>query len=187
MGGGGGTPGPTAEEKKLGELASNKYDMAASLSGGADYLTQDAQVDRTQRYTELALGDTARMLGAMKETPASPVTGPVDLSSNLLAINAGRTQADLETAAKQNALAQNSLGTVADSTAAMHQEGLRKQALAQSQQELKAASTQGLVNMASSLGTVYAMNHKKINAGVSDLFKSAEAPKLKINTPWEGR
>lgn len=185
MGGGGGTPGPTEEEIKLGELASEKYDMAASLSGGADYLTQDAQVDRTQRYTELALGDTARMLGAMKETPASPVTGPVDLSSNLLAINAGKTQADLDTAAKQNALAQNSLGTVADSTAAMHQEGLRKQALAQAEQEYEDASTQGLVNMASSLGTVYAMNRKKINQGVTDLFKPAS--KLKVNTPWGGR
>lgn len=187
MGGGGGTPGPTEEEKKLGELAGKKYEMASTLSGGADYLTQDAQVDRTQRYTELALGDTARMLGAMKETPSSPVTGPVDLSSNLLAINAGRTQADLESAAKQNALAQTSLGNVADSTAAMHQEGLRKQALAQSQQELDDASTQGLVNMASSLGTVYAMNRNKINAGVSDLFKGVSAPKLKINTPWGGR
>lgn len=185
MGGGGGTPGPTEEEIKLAQLANDKYDLAKGLDAGTNYLTKDASVDRTARYTELALGDTARMLGAMKETPASPVTGPVDLSSNLLAINAGKTQADLDSQAKQTGLAQASLGTVADTSAALYQEGLRKQAVEQAEAEYKAASTGATVNALSSLGTVYAMNYKKINAGVSDLF--SPKPTLKVNTPWGGR
>ena len=186
MGGGGGTPGPTEEEKKLAQLANDKYDLAKGIDAGTNYLTQDASVDRTARYTERALGDTARLLGANQtETPAAPVTGPVDLTANLSAINAGKTQSDLDSQAKQTGLAQASLGTVADTSSALHQEGLRKQAVEQAESEYKAASTGATINAAASLGTVYAMNHKKINAGVKDLFY--KKPTLKINTPWGGR
>lgn len=186
MGGGGGTPGPTKEEKKLAQLANDKYDLAKGIDAGTNYLTKDASVDRTSRYTELALGDTARLLGANQiVTPAVPVTAPVDLTANLAAINAGRTQSDLDSQAKQTGLAQASLGTVADTSSALHQEGLRKQAVEQAESEYKAASTGATINALSSLGTVYAMNHKKINAGASDLF--SKKPTLKINTPWGGR
>ena len=182
MGGGGGTPGPTDEEKKLAQLASDKYDLAKGLDAGTNYLTKDASVDRTARYTELALGDTARLLGANQiVTPAAPVTGPVDLTANLAATNAGKTQADLDSQAKQTGLAQASLGTVADTSAALHQEGLRKQAVEQAESDYKAASAGATVNALSSLGTAYAMNHEKINARVSDLF--SKKPTLKINTP----
>ena len=182
MGGGGGTPGPTEEEIKLAELANDKYELAKGLDAGTNYLTKDASVDRTARYTELALGDTARLLGANQiVTPAAPVTGPVDLTANLAAINAGKTQSDLDSQAKRTGLAQASLGTVADTSAALHQEGLRKQAVEQAESEYKAASTGATINALSSLGTVYAMNHKKINAGVKDLF--SKKPTLKINTP----
>lgn len=182
MGGGGGTPGPTDEEKKLAQLANDKYDLAKGLDAGVNYLTQDASVDRTARYTERALGDTARLLGANQ---AAPVTGPVDLTANLAAINAGKTQSDLDSQAKQTGLAQASLGTVADTSSALHQEGLRKQAVEQAESDYKAASTGATINALSSLGTVYAMNHKKINAGAKDLF--SKKPTLKINTPWGGR
>ena len=186
MGGGGGTPGPTEEEKKLAQLANDKYDLAAGLDAGTNYLTKDASVDRTSRYTELALGDTARLLGANQiVTPAVPVTGPVDLTANLAAINTGKTQSDLDSQAKQTGLAQASLGTVADTSAVLYQEGLRKQAVEQAEAAYKAASTGATINALSSLGTVYAMNHKKINAGVKDLF--SKKPTLKINTPWGGR
>lgn len=186
MGGGGGTPGPTEEEKKLAQLANDKYDLAKGLDAGTNYLTKDASVDRTARYTELALGDTARLLGANQiVTPAVPVTAPVDLTANLAAINAGKTQSDLDSQAKQTGLAQASLGTVADTSAALHQEGLRKQAVEQAEADYKAASTGATVNALSSLGTVYAMNYKKINSGVSDLF--SPKPTLKVNTPWGGR
>lgn len=186
MGGGGGTPGPTDEEKKLAQLASDKYDLAKGLDAGVNYLTQDASVDRTARYTEKALGDTARLLGANQiETPAAPVTGPVDLTASLAAINAGKTQSDLDSQAKQTGLAQASLGTVADTSAALHQEGLRKQAIQQAEADLKSAKQGSLVNAATSIGTAYAMNRKKINAGVSDLF--SPKPTLKVNTPWGGR
>lgn len=186
MGGGGGTPGPTKEEKKLAQLANDKYDLAKGLDAGTNYLTKDASVDRTSRYTERALGDTARLLGAYQTaTPAAPVTGPVDLTANLAAINAGKTQADLDSQAKQTGLAQASLGTVADTSAALHQEGLRKQAVEQAEADYKAASAGATVNALSSLGTVYAMNHKKINSKVSDLF--SPKPTLKVNTPWGGR
>ena len=74
MGGGGGTPGPTEEEKKLAQLANDKYDLAKGLDAGTNYLTQDASVDRTARYTERALGDTARLLGANQiVTPAAVI------------------------------------------------------------------------------------------------------------------
>ena len=97
MGGGGGTPGPTAEEKKLAQLANDKYDLAKGIDAGTNYLTQDASVDRTARYTERALGDTARLLGANEvESCAAPVTGPVDLTANLSAISAGKTESDLD-------------------------------------------------------------------------------------------
>lgn len=186
MGGGGGTPGPTAEEKKLAQLANDKYDLAKGLDAGTNYLTKDASVDRTARYTELALGDTARLLGANQiVTPAAPVTGPVDLTANLSAINAGKTQSDLDSQAKRTGLAQASLGTVVDTSSALHQEGLRKQAVEQAESDYKAASAGSIINTAASLGTVYAMNHKKINAGVKDLF--SKKPTLKINTPWGGR
>ena len=186
MGGGGGTPGPTAEEKKLAQLANSKYDLAKGIDAGTNYLTQDASVDRTARYTERALGDTARLLGANQtETPAAPVTGPVDLTANLVAINAGKTQSDLDSQAKQTGLAQASLGTVADTSSALHQEGLRKQAVEQAESDHKAASTGATVNALSSLGIVYAMNHKKINARVEDLFSTK--PTLKSNTLWGGR
>ena len=185
-GGGGGTPAPTREEKLLAQMASDKYDMAKGLTAGGDYLTKDAGVDRTARYTERALGDTARLLGANQmETPAAPVTAPVDLTANLAAINAGKTQSDLDSQAKQTGLAQASLGTVADTSSALYQEGLRKQAVEQAEADYKAASTGATVNALSSLGTVYAMNYKKINAGVSDLF--SPKPTLKVNTPWGGR
>lgn len=186
MGGGGGTPGPTEEEIKLAELANDKYELAKGLDAGTNYLTKDASVDRTARYTELALGDTARLLGANQiVTPAAPVTGPVDLTANLAATNAGKTQADLDSQAKQTGLAQASLGTVANTSAALYQEGLRKQAVEQAESDYKAASTGAAVNAAASLGTAYAMNYKKINAGVSDLF--SPKPTLKVNTPWGGR
>lgn len=186
MGGGGGTPGPTKEEKKLAQLANDKYDLAKGIDAGTNYLTKDASVDRTSRYTELALGDTARLLGANQiVTPAVPVTAPVDLTANLAAINAGRTQSDLDSQAKQTGLAQASLGTVADTSSALHQEGLRKQAVEQAESEYKAASTGATINAAASIGTAYAMNHKKVNAGVKDLF--SKKPTLKINTPWGGR
>ena len=186
MGGGGGTPGPTEEEIKLAQLANDKYDLAKGLDAGTNYLTKDASVDRTARYTESALGDTARLLGANQiVTPAAPVTGPVDLTANLAAINAVKIQADLDSQAKQTGLAQASLGTVVGTSAALHQEGLRKQAVEQAESEYKAASTGATINALSSLGTVYAMNHKKINAGVKDLFSTK--PTLKINTPWGGR
>lgn len=186
-GGGGGTPGPTYEEKKLAELASNKYDLAKGLTAGTDYLTRDSKVDRTARYTEAALGDTARLLGVNQvETPAVPVTGPVDLTANLTAINAGKTQADLDSEAKQNGLAQNSLGNVADTTAALHQEGLRKQAIEQSQADYKNASKGAVVNAITSVGTAYAMNRKKINSEVSDLFDTTKK-KLTVSKPWAGR
>ena len=185
-GGGGGTPGPTEEEKKLAQLANDKYDLAKGIDAGTNYLTQDASVDRTARYTERALGDTARLLGTNQvEIPATPVTGPVDLTANLAAINAGKTQSDLDSQAKQTGLAQASLGTVADTSSALHQEGLRKQAVEQAESEYKAASTGSIINAAASIGTAYAMNHKKINAGVKDLF--SKKPTLKINTPWGGR
>lgn len=186
MGGGGGTPGPTYEEKLLGELSGQKYDLAKGLSAGTDYLTRDANVDRSSRYEELALGDTARLLGSTQvETPASPVTGPVDLTANLKAIVAGQTQADLESNAKKTGIAQNALGTVADTTAAAHQEGLRKQAIEQAQADLKSAKQGSVVNAITSIGTAYAMNHKKINSAVSDVFNDTK--KLKVNTPWRGR
>lgn len=186
MGGGGGTPGPTAEEKKLAQLANDKYDLAKGIDAGTNYLTQDASVDRTARYTERALGDTARLLGTNQtETPVAPVTGPVDLTANLSAINAGKTQSDLDSQAKQTGLAQASLGTVADTSSALHQEGLRKQAVEQAESEYKAASTGSIINAAASIGTAYAMNHKKVNAKVAGLF--SKKPALKINTPWGGR
>ena len=84
MGGGGGTPAPTREEKLLAQMASDKHGMAKGLTAGGDYLTKDAGVDRTARYTEKALGDTARLLGQNQiESPDAPVTGPVDLTANV--------------------------------------------------------------------------------------------------------
>lgn len=188
MGGGGSkTPGPTAEEKKLAELASNKYDLAKGLTAGSDYLTRDAGVDRTARYTEAALGDTARLLGANQvETPAAPVTGPVDLTASLTAVNAGKTQSDLDSEAKQNGLAQNALGNVGNTTAALHQEGLRAQAISQAESDYKNSSKAGIVNALTSVGTAYAMNHKKINDGVSDAIDSTKK-KMTVSKPWAGR
>ena len=55
MGGGGGTPGPTEEEKKLAQLANDKYDLAKGIDAGTNYLTKDASVDRTARYTVSAI------------------------------------------------------------------------------------------------------------------------------------
>lgn len=186
-GGGGGTPGPTAEEKKLAELAASKYDLAKGLTAGSDYLTRDSKIDRTARYTEAALGDTARLLGANQvEVPESPVTGPLDLTASITAVNAGKTQADLDSQAKQTGLAQNSLGNVADTSAALHQEGLRKQAIQQAEADYKNASKGAVVNAITSVGTAYAMNRKKINAGVADAIDSTKK-KLTVTKPWAGR
>lgn len=186
-GGGGGTPGPTYEEQLLAQMADQKYDIAKQISEGTDYLTKDAAVDRTARYTEAALGDTARLLGANQvEVPESPVTGPVDLSANVAALNAGKTQADLDSQAKVNGVAQNSIGNMADTTAALHQEGARKQAIAQAEQDYKNASQGAVVNAITSAGTAYAMNHKKINAGVKDAYASAKKT-ISAYKPWAGR
>lgn len=192
MGGGGGTPAPSKEEKLLAQMASDKYDMAKGLTAGGDYLTKDATVDRTARYTEKALGDTARLLGQNQiENPENPVTGPVDLTANIVATNAGKTQADLDSQAKQIGVAQNTLGNVADTTAAVHQEGLRKQALEQSKADYKNASNGMLVNAAASIGTAYAMNRKAINSRIGKLFEPDTAatskPVLKVTKPWAGR
>lgn len=192
-GGGGGKPSATREEKLLAQMASDKYDMAKQLSSGSEYLTKDSGVDRTARYTEAALGDTARLLGQNQtESPESPVTGPVDLSANIAAANAGMTQADLDSQAKQTGLAQNTLGNVADTTAAVHQEGLRKQALEQAQTDYKNASKAAAVNAVTSIGTAYAMNRKAINKRIGGLFESDAAPVvtkpiLKVTKPWAGR
>lgn len=192
-GGGGGKPSATREEKLLAQMASDKYDIAKQLSSGSEYLTKDSGVDRTARYTEAALGDTARMLGQNQiENPESPVTGPVDLSANIAAANAGMTQADLDSQAKQTGLTQNILGNVADTTAAVHQEGLRKQALAQAETEYKNASKAAAVNAVTSIGTAYAMNRKAINKRIGGLFEQDAAPAttkpiLKVTKPWAGR
>ena len=192
-GGGGGTPAPTREEKLLAQMASDKYDMAKGLTAGGDYLTKDAGVDRTARYTEKALGDTARLLGQNQiESPDAPVTGPVDLTPNVAATIAGKTQADLDTQAKQVGIAQNTLGNVADTTAAVHQEGLRKQALEQAESDYKNASKAATVNAVASIGTAYAMNRKAVNKGIGGLFEKDAAPVttkpiLKVTKPWAGR
>lgn len=177
MGGGGGTPAPTREEKLLAQMASDKYDMAKGLTAGGDYLTKDATVDRTARYTEKALGDTARLLGQNQiENPENPVTGPVDLTANVAATIAGKTQADLDTQAKQVGIAQNTLGNVSDTTAAVHQEGLRKQALEQAESDYKNASKAATVNAVTSIGTAYAMNRKAVNKWIGGPFEKDAAP-----------
>ena len=132
-----------------------------------------------------SLSGANSIFGALGDVSLGTTALPTALTTVTGAINAGKTQADLDSQAKQTGLAQASLGTVADTSAALHQEGLRKQAVEQAEADYKAASTGATVNALSSLGTVYAMNYKKINAGVSDLF--SPKPTLKINTPWGGR
>lgn len=175
MGGGdSGTPAPTNEEKMLAEMADKKYDLAKELSAGSDYLTKMAQVDNTQRYEEKALADTAEILASRKETPLAPVTGPVDLRTNIAAAMAGKAQAESDTTGRVGALAQSNLGNVASTSSSLEAEAARKMQLEQAEKEALDAQQGGLVNMLGTLGGAYATNYKRVNAGVSDLF----APKL---------
>ena len=174
MGGGGGTPAATNEEKMLAQMADKKYDLAKELTAGSDYMTKMAQVDNTQRYEEKALADTAEIMAGRKESPLSPVTGPQDLRTNIAAALAGKAQAELDVTDKVGVLAQGNLGNVATTSNAIEAEAARKMQLEQAEREARDAAQGGLVNMLGTIGGAYATNYKRVNKAASDLF----APKL---------
>lgn len=174
MGGGGGTPGPTNEEKMLAEMANKKYDLAQELSAGSDYLTKMAQVDNTTRYEEKALADTAAIMANKKENAAVPVTGPQDLRTNISAAMAGKAQAEADTNARVGALVGSDLGNVGSSTAALSSEAARKMQLEQAEREAEEADRAGMVNMVGTLGGAYATNYKRVNSTVSDMISKPE-------------
>ncbi len=169
---GGGTPAPTNEEKMLAAMASKKYDLAKTLSGGMEYLSTASKVDTTRRYEEKALSDTAEIMASQKETPLAPVTGPKDLRTNIAAAMAGKAQSELDMDSKKSALANNSLGVVAAANDATTSEAARKMQLEQAQREAEANSKAGLVNMLGTVGGTYATNYKRVNAAVRNAFSS---------------
>lgn len=171
-GGGGGTPAPTNEEKMLASMASKKYDLAKTLNGGFDYLNKMSNVDKTQRYEERALADTAAILASQKETPAAPVTGPKDLRTNVAAAMAGKAQSEMDSDNQKTSLANNTLGIVGAANEASAAEAARRMQLEQAQREAEANSKAGLVNMLGTVGGAYATNYKRVNSAVKNAFSS---------------
>lgn len=174
-GGGGGTPKPTNEEKMLASMADKKYDLAKTLTGGSDYLTQMASVDKSRRYEEKALSDTAEIMASRKESPLAPVTGPSDLRTNVAAAMAGKAQSELDMDSKRTALSNNNLGVVATANEASAAEAARKMQLEQAEREASEAKKMGIADMVGTVGGAYAMNYKRINSGISNLFDKTPA------------
>lgn len=171
-GGGGGTPAPTNEEKMLAAMASKKYDLAKTLSGGLEYLTTAANVDNTKRYEERALSDTAAIMASSKENPNAPVTSPSDLRTNIAAAMAGKAQSELDSDDKKTALANNALGIVSATNDASAAEAARKMQLEQAEREAAMNSRAGIVNMLGTVGGAYATNYKRVNNSVKKAFNS---------------
>lgn len=172
---GGGTPAPTNEEKMLAAMASKKYDLAKTLSGGMEYLSTASKVDTTRRYEEKALSDTAEIMASQKETPLAPVTGPKDLRTNIAAAMAGKAQSELDMDSKKSALANNSLGVVAAANDATTSEAARKMQLEQAEREAASNTKAGIVNMLGTVGGAYATNYKRVNSAVRNVFDTTPA------------
>lgn len=172
---GGGTPAPTNEEKMLAAMASKKYDLAKTLSGGMEYLSTASKVDTTQRYEEKALSDTAEIMAASKENPNAPVTGPQDLRTSITAAMAGKAQSELDMDNKKTALANNSLGIVSSASDATASEAARKMQLEQAEREASESKRAGIANILGTVGGAYASNYKRVNSAVRNAFDSTPA------------
>lgn len=177
MGGGdSGTPSATNEERKLAELASRKYDMAKDLQVGSNVLSVDAGVDRSNRYAEQALGSTAEALAAKKESPLNTASVLGDLRAGVSAANAGKSQADKESAAKTSDVVQNTLGAVGSTSAAIDSEARRKMLLEQATvdaKNTKSAATIGAIGSIAGLGVgLYGDELKKFAGSTADAIKT---------------
>lgn len=172
-GGGSSTPKETAEEKMLAQMAQKKYNMASMLTQGSDYLTKDATVDRSNRYTEDALASTAEALAQTKYNPNNYATGTADLRVGISAANAGKAQADKESAAKINDVVQSSLGTVGSTSAALEGEGRRKMAVEQAAAEAKQAQQAAVIGAVGSVAGMAASKYGSSSSSTSDTSLSA--------------
>ena len=125
MSSGGGTPKATAEEKQLGKLATESYELADKLSGGKDYLMNEAsKVDRSDKYAEQSNANAAAIMDKAAANPFA--TSPTDTRTLIGGEAAAEAQHDSESQNAGFSLANAGLGTNALTDRAIYQQGMEQ-------------------------------------------------------------
>lgn len=125
MSSGGGTPKATAEEKKLGQLATEGYAQADELNGGKYYLLNEAaKTDRSGKYAAQSNASAAAIIDKSAVNPM--ITNPTELRT----LTGGEVAAEAQhTSEAQNAgfsLANAGLGTKTLTEKAIYQQGVEQ-------------------------------------------------------------